>query len=320
MADAMSAPANSVPLFQFERGGDRHVRRDVARITLERGLQRVPDFAKAGGETLGVAVATVNIEVAELALEHGRGAGKAVACERGRQHAGLGRAPEMQPFDHAAARLRKFEQPRTQRTGDAQRVRHARGIEPQQPPRHHRAGERPRQARRVETDFFAAVARCVADTVEHLGAGDERGDEFPAARADLLRHCEPRRRERGARMRADAGLHQAVHLERVGERAVGERRMRRRDFMRGAENYARAARGRARRVSDQRLVRRQRAAKGAHCDGVSHAIPGALDHRGRNVIELQRRCEFRVCLCHCRHFASPRSFNIARTSSYWSFQ
>ena len=75
-----------------------------------------------------------------------------------------------------------------------------------------------------------------------LATGDKGGDQRPAAEPLLLRNRQCRRQQGGARMHAGARPGQAVELEGVRERAVGEcRRGRRNRRAAGAEDMAVAA-------------------------------------------------------------------------------
>ena len=91
-----------------------------------------------------------------------------------------------------------------------------------------RGAERPGRARRMKAARLVGVAGGAADADHHLVAGDKGGDQVaPAACASLLRDGERRRQHGRAGMRAGAGPGQAVQLEGMRQRAVGERRGRR---------------------------------------------------------------------------------------------
>src|SRR6516165_10986590 len=74
---------------QQKDGGDRHMRRNVARITLEHDARRLPHLAQVRREVAFVAIAAKDIEIAELAFEYGCRPSKTVAGQHCRHHAGL---------------------------------------------------------------------------------------------------------------------------------------------------------------------------------------------------------------------------------------
>ena len=62
------------------------------------------------------------------------------------------------------------------------------------------------------------------DPDHHLVPGDKGGDQGPAVGAAFLGDRQRGRQHGRAGMRAGAGAGQAVELEGMGERAIGERR------------------------------------------------------------------------------------------------
>ena len=100
-------------------------------------------------------------------------------------------------------------------------------IEPQQMPGGHRPAERAGRARRMKAARLVGVAGGAPDADHHLVAGDKGGDQRAAVGAALLGDRESGRQYGRAGMGAGAGPRQAVELEGVGERAIGERRSRR---------------------------------------------------------------------------------------------
>src|SRR3974390_2214080 len=90
----------------------------------------------------------------------------------------------------------------------------------------------------MKATSLVGVAGGAADPDHHLVAGDERSDQSPAIGALFLGDGESRREDCGAGMGAGARPGQAVELEGMGERAVGEGRSRRLDRRTAAEDMA----------------------------------------------------------------------------------
>ena len=124
-----------------------------------------------------------------------------------------------------------------------------------------RPAERAGRARRVKAARLVGVAGGAADPDHHLVAGDKGGDQRPAVGAAFLGDGESRRQYGRAGMGAGAGPGQAVELEGMGERAVGERRRRRlHRRSAAAEDTAFAAGPGALGIVDDDAAPRQRAA------------------------------------------------------------
>ena len=93
--------------------------------------------------------------------------------------------------------------------------------------RRHRPAKRAGRPRRVKAARLVGVPGRASDPDHHLVAGDKGGDQGAAIRAAFLGDCESGRQYGRAGMGTGTGPRQAVELEGVGERAVGERRSRR---------------------------------------------------------------------------------------------
>ncbi|GCC48844.1 hypothetical protein chiPu_0033087, partial [Chiloscyllium punctatum] len=140
----------------------------------------------------------------------------------------------------------------------------------------------------------------VAEPAAHFIAGDDRGQHVAAGGADHLADRERGGHHRGARMQRGIGMG-VVEIERMSERAVEQRRHRRRPGLAVAEHG-----GLALAVERQRFQhlhqrgRRFRIATGA--DGAAEEIQrqdlGALQHLRRDVGKFQvgdiggERCGF----------------------------
>ena len=181
---------------------------------------------------------------AELAFDHRARPGEAGGSKARRQHPGFRGAPEMQPLDGAAVAAREFEKAAGERPGDADRVGHLRRIETEQMAGGHRGAERSGRARRVKAARLVGVAGRAADPDHDLVGRDKRRDQGLAAPALLLRDGERRREHGRAGMRAGAGPGQAVELEGMRQRAIGERRRRRLHLLRPGRECGSCRRGR----------------------------------------------------------------------------
>src|SRR6266446_2530827 len=126
--------------------------RDVAGEALEHDRARGIALAQPASKLLRIELRTAEYaQEAELAFEHARRTSKAVGGERSREHATLGRAPEVKTLHHGAVlRPCEFQQPASKRACDAQCVSHALGIEAHQPAAGDCGTERPRGAGRME--------------------------------------------------------------------------------------------------------------------------------------------------------------------------
>src|SRR5262249_46303005 len=140
-------------------------------------------------------------------------------------------------------------------------------------------------AGRMEAAVLVAVVSGSPDTDHHLGAGDEGADQITAAAPTLLRDGEARHQRGCARMHAAVRPRQIVHLEGMGERALGQRRRRRvyRDAAR-TENAAPAAGSVPGGEGSYHSAPGQVIAENDGGDGVGDTLLGALDHVGRNVL------------------------------------
>ena len=124
-----------------------------------------------------------------------------------------------------------------------------------------RRAERAGGARRVKAAGLVGVPGGAADADHDLVAGDKGGDQCPAVFAPFLGDGERRRQYRGAGMRAGARSGQAVELEGMRQRAIGECRRRRLHRLPvAAEDMAGAAGAGALGVGDDDPAPRQRRA------------------------------------------------------------
>ena len=162
---------------------------------------------------------------------------------------------------------------------------HVLGVEAHQPPAGDRRAERAGGAGRVEAAALVAVLGRAPDPDHDLGAGDEGGDQLAPADAALLRHGKAGREQGRARMHAGARPGEIVHLEGMGEAAVGEgRRWRVHARSAGSENAALAAGAVLLCEGDDDPAPRQVIAEDDGGDRVGDAVLGALDHVGREVV------------------------------------
>ena len=199
----------------------------------------------------------------------------------------------MQPLDHAAIALGEFEQAAGQRPGDADRVGHLPLVEPQQQPAGDRRAERPGGARRVKAARLVGVAGGAADADHHLVAGDHRGDQRlaadPFAAPTSCATAKRRRQHRRAGMRAGAGPGQAVELEGMRQRPVGQRRRRRLHRGAAAEDAAGPARPGALGIVDDDAAPGHVAAADAGRHRVGDDVLGLGDDRRRQMLIPQPR-------------------------------
>ena len=142
---------------------------------------------------------------------------------------------------------------------------------------------------------LVGVAGGAPDPDHHLVGRDKRRDQLLAAPALLLRDGEPRREHGRAGMRAGAGPGQAVELEGMRQRAVGQRRRRRLHLPALAENAAPAAGAGALGIGDDDAAPRQGAALDRRRGGVDDRVPGAGHDLLRQVLIAQRRRVFGEC-------------------------
>ena len=107
---------------QIQNRLHRGVRGDVAGKSLEHDRARGVAVAEAAGERRRIErAAAEHPQEAELAFEHARRTGKTVSGEARREHAALGRAPEVEALHHrAAAGAGEFHEPAGERAGNAQ--------------------------------------------------------------------------------------------------------------------------------------------------------------------------------------------------------
>ena len=256
------------------------------------------------GELRAVELAAEHAQKAELAFEHARRAGKTLAREIRRQHAALGRPPEVEALHHGAgASAGEFQQSAGERARNHEGVSHVLGIESHQPSARNRAAEWAGGTGRVEAAALVAVLRRAPDADHHLGTGDDGGDQRAAADAALLGDRKAGRQQRCAGMHAGARPGQIVHLEGMRERAVGQR-CRRRVHPRRArpKNSAVATSAVLRRKRDDHAAPGQIVAEDDRGDGVGDALLGAFDDVRRDVLVTtgrrvvgQLRCLFRHC-------------------------
>ena len=192
----------------------------------------------------------------------------------------------METLDHRAGpRAGEFHQPAGQRSRDAKRVLHVRGVEAHQPPAGDRRAERAGGAGRVETATLVAVVGCAPDPDHDLGAGEEGGNQLASAVAALLRHGKAGSEKSRARMHAGARPGEIVHLESMGEAAVGQgRRWRVHARSAGSENAALAAGAVLLCKGDGDPAPRQVIAEDDGGDRVGDALLGAFDNVGREVV------------------------------------
>ena len=85
-----------------------------------------------------------------------------------------------------------------------------------------RRAKRAGGARRVKAARLVGVSGRAPDPDHHLVARDKGGDQCPAVGAAFLGYRESGRQHGGAGMSAGTRARQAVELEGMGERAVGE--------------------------------------------------------------------------------------------------
>ena len=289
---------------QLQNGLHRRVRCDVAGKPLEhdraRGVVRAEIASELGGVELA---ATEHAQKPERAFQHAYRPGESVRGEACRQYPALRRAPEMEPLDHGpGARAGKFHQPAGERSRDPQRVAHALRIKSHQLSARDRGAERTGRARCVKAAPLVAMPGGAADADHHFGAGDERSDKVASTAAALLGDGKPCREQRRAGMHACARPGEIVHLERVGERAVGQ--------CRGGRMHAPAARGKDTTVAagagffgigGDDPAPGQIRAEGDRGDGVGNALFGATDDIRRNILIATARRVLRQpyrLVCH----------------------
>ncbi len=265
---------------------DRGMRGSVARIALQHGARDDKLLAEAAGQFADVPFRAEHLEEPELAFEHGARPGETVGGKAGRQDTRFRSPPEMQPLDHAAVAAGELQQSAAQRPGDAERVGHRRRIEPQQMAGGDRPAERAGGARRMKAAGLVGVPGRAPDPDHHLVAGDKGGDQRRAVGAAFLGDGEGGGQHRRAGMRAGTGPGQAVKLEGMGERAIGERRSRRLDRRpTAAEDMAFAAGAGTLGIIDDDAAPRQGAAANARSDSVDDALLGLLhDRRGEILV------------------------------------
>jgi hypothetical protein len=140
----------------------------------------------------------------------------------------------------------------------------------------------------METARLVRVAGRAADSDHHLVTDDKGGDRRAATRAHLLRYRQRRRQDGSAGMSAGAGPGQAVELEGMRERAVGERRRRCLHRRAAAENVAPAAGAGAFRVIDDDAAPRQRRAADRRRDRVDDAVFCLLHDHRRQIFVAER--------------------------------
>jgi hypothetical protein len=233
--------------------------------------------------------------------------GEPARGEAGRKNPRFRRPPEMQPLDHAAVAAGELQQSAAQRPGNAERVGHRRRIEPQQMAGRDCPAERPGSARRVETAGLVGVPGCAADPDHHLVAGDKGGDQRAAIGALFLGDGESGRQHGGAGMRAGAGPGQAVELEGMGERAIGERRSRRLHRRpAAAEDMAFAAGAGALGIVHDDAAPRQGAAANGRRDRVDDALLRLLHDRCGQILVAKSGGIFGKPDGFLRHGPRPR--------------
>src|SRR6187200_547503 len=96
------------------------------------------------------------------------------------------------------------------------------GVEAHQAPAGNRRAERAGGAGRVKAAALVAVMRRAPDPDHDLGAREEGSDQLAAAAAALLRHGKAGREQGRAWMHTGARPGEIVHLEGMGETAVGQ--------------------------------------------------------------------------------------------------
>ncbi len=216
----------TMPRHQAAEKLDGRLRRDVARIGLDAEPARLEERSEPRGEQGRIGARAEARQHAEFALQDG--ARPVIACggEQGGEDPALRRAPEMQPLDHAAlSAAREREKPAGAGPGDAERVGELVGRQCEQAAARDCGAERPDDAGGVETLELRRVQRRRADAEARLTARDDRRDQVAASTRPRLRHGEGGQRDGGARMRAGAGLAQAVELEGMRECAERQRRL-----------------------------------------------------------------------------------------------
>jgi hypothetical protein len=178
----------------------------------------------------------------------------------------------------------EFQQAAAQRSRNAERIGHRPRIEPQQMAGRHRAAERAGRPRRMEAPRLVGVAGGASDPDHRLVAGDEGGDQCAAIGAAFLGDGESGRQYGRARVGAGAGPRQAVELEGMGERAIGERRSRRLHRRSApAEDAASAAGPGALGIIDDDAAPRQGAAANPRRDRVDDAVLRLLHDLRRQI-------------------------------------
>ena len=192
---------------QRERRVDWGVRGDVACIALHHNAARRPGITEAARERVRVEVAAEHAQEAEIAFQRGGRAGEALGGERGREHAALGGAPEVEPLHHrTAAGLREFQDSCGERCGNPDGVRGLLRIQTLYLRRGDRRAERPGRSRRMKAVLLVAVLRGESNADHDFRTRDECDKELAPAAAALLRHGERGAQQGRARMRAGIGL------------------------------------------------------------------------------------------------------------------
>ena len=168
-----------------------------------------------------------------------------------------------------------------------------------------RRAERAGRAWRVKAARLVGVPGSAPDPDHHLVAGDKGGDQVASARAKLLGDRESGRQYGGAGMSAGARAGQAVELERMGERPVGEcGGVRLHGAATAAENMALAAGPGALGVAHHDPAPRQGAAADDRRHRVGNAVLGSPHDFGGQILIPQSGGVFGEpdgFLCHdCR--------------------
>src|SRR5688572_26910251 len=107
--------SDAVPRLESESRGDGDVRGAVTRVALECGRQRAPGFSELGGEPCRIGIPAKCAQEAELAFEYLRWAFVSLRGQGRCRYGTFAGAALVQPFYHAAAGFREFQQPRAER-------------------------------------------------------------------------------------------------------------------------------------------------------------------------------------------------------------
>ena len=246
--------------------------------------QRSPRSASCGSRS--IARVHERVEDAEAALEH---AGRALGAERGEPR-GEQRAVRRPARDGSASSRSRRRGTRRAPTPccprSRARSRRRVGRETAEPRGRGRRAEDPADRRRVEAARVEGAGRRHADSRHDLVAGDDGGEQLPAARAARLRDRERGRHDDRRDVR-DRVRVRVVEVEAVAEHRVREGGVR--GGQRGVEADHRrlglAAELRHRRAAlggDAEAVRGEAAA-----DDVEHVQLRRLDDRRRDVVQVE---------------------------------